>query len=1054
MWFGTTSSKPPYWFVGGEKYIISIDSTNDSVDVRFQIKRTSNTSLQSLAIYSQSGKYILDVPEDITVLRVVSMVNSGITLNNDTLTLNIERVLNVKSEISELRSGLGVLGIKNDLTWNNGSYKTDGTISTTVQYGNRYCNIIDATTFKKLTITPFLGRQVCLAFFDRTTGAFVSRSDYTTESVTIDNTYSVGINLATTYTDRTISTEDLLSLVEIYRSIPLSKWTGRKVAFVGDSITHGSYAPIPYHAVLNNIIGFSDMYVDGVAGSAYSVTATGNYTPISQRWQNIPTDRDLVVIFAGTNDWGHDAPIGTPADTTDVSMCGALSVVINGILTSNPSARLVLITPLHRWGYAGGNYPNDTDNNGQGHPLADYVDAIKDMAQAYSIPVIDLFSDSGLNPRIPAISTAFFQDGLHPINAGHARMARQIASELEVLNFSGSGIKADLEVKYNQLSADIDTVKADLGDVKDLTVVTDEAVVTTDVLNTLTWTSGYMGTSGATGTSSTLRYSNKMSVSKGDVLDVLPTTTSFRFVCAFNGDTPVSTSGAQNVNTYTVPDGIDGVVLTVYSPESSYRPTSINYTTKNYTSKNIYKDDIAELTTNVNAIGEAVTVGQYQNEIETDIIPTFSNGYINTNGVVNETGSASYFDHTQKIPVQAGDVVSAWKDGNSYDMRFVCAFSGDNVVSASGWDNSGSVRAPYVVPEGIDGVAVSVRDSYGINAIKVIHRELAKSAYVKPTPLGYMMEHGSLTNGEVLSLPYHNVKNDNIYVFNANIDTFEQVKFIKSSDFYIEVDSTNLYITNDTTTYTAPHGINIADNITLMVCNETAESVSLIRVSSDGQEFNYTTATRFLMDTGAPQIQSVGSTLTECTFSWVSKNVNAPIWLFGDSYFSWYNNRWTYYLARDGYTKDCLLNGYAGEASKDAYDALINLLGITTPKIVVWCMGMNDGDSTTAVNANWEKYYNRLINLSKKYGFEIVLYTVPTTPVINNKFKNAIARDSGYRYIEADLAVRIDDNGNWITGALNEGTTESPDNVHPTPMGAKIIYYRVISDLPEIMCNT
>ena len=606
------------------------------------------------------------------------------------------------------------------------------------------------------------------------------------------------------------------------------------------------------------------------------------------------------------------------------------------------------------------------------------------------------------------------------------------------------GVPADAKAVGDKLA----DLKEDLNDAKDLTIVTDETSITTDVLNALTWTSGYMGMDGSIGTASSLRYSNKMSVSKGDVLDVLPTTTSFRFVCAFDGDTPVSASSMENVNTYTVPDGIDGVVLTVYIPTSSYAATDINYTTKEYTKKNIYEDDIAELTADVNAIGEAVTVEQYQAETETDIIPTFSNGFMSTSGTVNDTGSSTYFDHTQKIPVQAGDKVSALKNGNAYDMRFVCAFSGNAAVNGSGWNNSDSVHAPYVVPEGIDGVVISVRDSYGINTIKVTHSESAKSAYVKPIPLGYMVEQGSLADGETLTLPYHNVKNDNVYIFNANIDTFAQIKFVKENDFHVEVDSTNLYITNDSTSYTVPHGLSISDNITLMICNETSGNVSLIRVSSNGQEFNYTTAIRFLMDAGSPKIQSIGSVLTECTFSWVSKNVNAPIWLFGDSYFSWYDNRWTYYLARDGYTKNCLLNGYAGEASKGAYDALINLLAITTPKMVVWCMGMNDGDSESAVNANWERYYNRLINLSKKYGFEIVLYTVPTTPVINNEFKNVIVRGSGYRYIEADLAVRIDDNGNWIPGALN------PDNVHPTTMGAKIIYYRVISDLPEIMCNS
>ena len=140
-----------------------------------------------------------------------------------------------------------------------------------------------------------------------------------------------------------------------------------------------------------------------------------------------------MVIFAGTNDWGHNTPLGTIADTTDVSFCGALSVVINGVIGANPDVRLVLITPLHRWGYTSGVYPNDTDSNAQGLALSDYVDAIKDVAEIYGVPVIDLFSTSGLTPRIPAIKTAYVTDGLHPNAAGHVLLAQRIAPQLETL---------------------------------------------------------------------------------------------------------------------------------------------------------------------------------------------------------------------------------------------------------------------------------------------------------------------------------------------------------------------------------------------------------------------------------------------------------------------------------------------------------------------------------------------------------------------------------------------------------------------------------------------
>ena len=62
---------------------------------------------------------------------------------------------------------------------------------------------------------------------------------------------------------------------------------------------------------------------------------------------------------------------------------------------------------------------------------------------------------------------------------------------------------------------------------------------------------------------------------------------------------------------------------------------------------------------------------------------------------------------------------------------------------------------------------------------------------------------------------------------------------------------------------------------------------------------------------------------------------------------------------------------------------------------------------------------------------------------MNNRFKNAIVRNSGYRYVEADKSLRIDDDGNWIEGTLD-------DNVHPTIKGAKLLYHRFLADIPEL----
>lgn len=207
-----------------------------------------------------------------------------------------------------------------------------------------------------------------------------------------------------------------------------NRWKGKKAAFVGDSITYGVHTTKKYYDLLNAEIGFSSVYADGVEGSGYSTAGSGGHTPIVDRTANIPTDCDLVVVFAGTNDFGHGAPLGTIADNTDVSFYGAMIKTITDIITAIPSARLVIMTPLHRTGTT---YMSEDDTNTQGLVLADYVEAEKKVAELYSIPVIDLWSISGLAPRIPIIKTTYMSDGLHPDTAGHILLAERI---LPILN--------------------------------------------------------------------------------------------------------------------------------------------------------------------------------------------------------------------------------------------------------------------------------------------------------------------------------------------------------------------------------------------------------------------------------------------------------------------------------------------------------------------------------------------------------------------------------------------------------------------------------------------
>lgn len=237
-------------------------------------------------------------------------------------------------------------------------------------------------------------------------------------------------------TEFTLTSESKLSdYVTITSNISSeSKWHNKKVAFIGDSITQGINTTYEntYHQYLNAMLGFGSMYVDGIAGSCYSSKSDygTSKNPIVNRCSDIPTDCDLVVIFAGTNDFGHSTPLGTISDTSDVSFYGAVISCINQIITSNPDVRLAIMTPLHR---SGTTHKAENVTNDVGKVLKDYVNALREICELYSIPIIDTYSIYGLNPSISTVYNNYITDGLHPNAEGHRLLAERIKPYLEIL---------------------------------------------------------------------------------------------------------------------------------------------------------------------------------------------------------------------------------------------------------------------------------------------------------------------------------------------------------------------------------------------------------------------------------------------------------------------------------------------------------------------------------------------------------------------------------------------------------------------------------------------
>lgn len=214
---------------------------------------------------------------------------------------------------------------------------------------------------------------------------------------------------------------------------------GTKINFLGDSITAGGGASSienaycmlierEYEAICQNY---------GIGGTRIAKQHTPSDNPIfdndfCSRVADMDADADIVAVFGGTNDFGHgDAPMGSMSDRTPDTFYGALHTLYTSLINKFPGSPIAVITPLHR---------HDEDNpRGEGKKpqdsplLKEYVDVIREVAEYYSLPVLDLYKESGLQPKVPIINEKYFADGLHPNDEGHKVIAKKIASFLQTL---------------------------------------------------------------------------------------------------------------------------------------------------------------------------------------------------------------------------------------------------------------------------------------------------------------------------------------------------------------------------------------------------------------------------------------------------------------------------------------------------------------------------------------------------------------------------------------------------------------------------------------------
>lgn len=214
--------------------------------------------------------------------------------------------------------------------------------------------------------------------------------------------------------------------------------TGKTINFLGDSITEGAGASAPdkcYVEVLRRNYGLTHARNYGISGTRIAHQMQASDNPRNDldscgRFHKMDDHADAVVVFGGTNDFGHGlAPFREIGDFSPDTFCGACDTLYKGLRTKYPHIPVIIVTPTPRRA--------ETDPHGDGskptkQPLCAYVDAIQKIAAVNGLPVLDLFHCAPVGHR-DLFPPELFPDGLHPNDIGHARLAAQIAEFLQTL---------------------------------------------------------------------------------------------------------------------------------------------------------------------------------------------------------------------------------------------------------------------------------------------------------------------------------------------------------------------------------------------------------------------------------------------------------------------------------------------------------------------------------------------------------------------------------------------------------------------------------------------
>lgn len=313
----------------------------------------------------------------------------------------------------------------------------------------------------------------------------------------------------------------------------------------------------------------------------------------------------------------------------------------------------------------------------------------------------------------------------------------------------------------------------------------------------------------------------------------------------------------------------------------------------------------------------------------------------------------------------------------------------------------------------------------------------------------------TLSASDLINLDVPNIKFEKVISFHANVVSSGEIEISHGQTAWyssgkIRIDSTSVkyysFTGQDNLEIELQHGLTISNTISISLNVhgvETMENgmprIADLIIESNGKIFR----TRMKWNGCCEKVQAkiISGNYKNCSLNFWSDGYKKDIWAYGDSYFDY----WPLLAKKYGYG-NFLCDGVSG---RDSVTALKSLkLGLThgIPKKILWCMGMNDPDSSTAISDAYKTALDEVVEICNNEKIELIITTIPNVPDRNHNYKNKYIMSLGKRVVDVAKAVGADNSANWFDGFLSD------DKVHPTGnIGANAIVGCIITNVPELL---